>query len=172
MGVCQPVGSLPRGSDIRYRALVDGHAFARDRGLVNGARPFRHKAIGRQALIRADDHNIAYHEFLDAYLLDSLAALHASCFGSELGERFDRSFRATHCIALKGVAEAEQKKQQRALRPFAEDRSARSRHKHKTVDLEPAEPEIVPGLSECVEPTEKICRNVAEKRHELGVVPP
>src|SRR3546814_4296730 len=109
---------------------------AGNRGLVDRARPLDDEAVGGQALVRAHDHDVADHEFLDRKLRRLSVTANRRLFRREFRQRLDRALGATHRIMLERMDEAEQEQQPRAFRTGAERRGAGGRPEEHTSELQ------------------------------------
>ena len=157
---------------VGHRALVDGDALAGDRRLVDAAVAGDDEAVGRQAGIGLDDHDVAERELLHGDVDQGPATPHGRGPRREFGQRLDRPLRAPHGVMLEGMPEAEEKQQEGALRPLAERGCARCRHEHERVDLEPLHAQVVDRLArrepaaECIGPDVGGERNPRRHRRE------
>jgi len=114
-GIGHPSSSIRIG----YRPLVDWHALASDRRLIDAAFTQYHEAIGGNAFVGFDDDDVADLQRVDRHLNQLAAAPDQGRLRSQLRQLFNGAFGPTHRIGLQRMSEAEEKQQQGAFRPFA-----------------------------------------------------
>ena len=145
--------------------FVDWHAFPRHRRLVDAARPLDDEAVGRETLVRFDDHDVAHGQRFHGHHFGAAArAAHHRCLRCQFGECLDGALGAAHRVVLERLAKAEQEQQQRAFGKFAQGGRAGSGDEHKRVDLEAAKLQRVDRFAQREVAAEEIGPEVEARR--------
>ena len=138
----QSAGLIDRArEDGIARLFRDGHRFAGERRLVDGARSFDDHAIERNALARPDNEHIANDEFVDRKQHDDAIAPHKRFVRTQLHQRLDRLARAVDRVGLQHIGEREEEKQHRSLEGRAYDRRSQRRQDHQQINVDCPLPE-------------------------------
>lgn len=115
--------------------------------------------------------DVTNDELFNGHLgLVSVAANNRRC-RCEFCERLDRSTCPAHRIALEGMAQTEQRQQQRTLFPLSENRGAARGDEHQEIDLEPLVPNPVDRFTRREVATEQPRRDEDGDQHRF-VEPP
>jgi hypothetical protein len=127
--------------------------------------PLDDEAVGRQALVRLDDRDVADRQLLDRDFPGLPVAPYQSRSRREFSQRLDGTLGAAHRIMLERMAEAEQEQQQRAFGPGAQRGGAGGSDQHQRVDLEPLHAEVVDRLAQREIAAQTIGQNVGRHRY-------
>ena len=152
------------GGRVRDRLLVDRHALAGDRRLIDARRSFHDEAVRRKPFVRTNHHGVADPQILDRKFDDLSVTPDMGGSGCQFSQGLDRTPGPPHGVVFKGMADAEQEQQKGSLRPGAERRRARRGDEHEGVDLEPLLPEVLERFTDGEETAEAVGDKVERER--------
>src|SRR3546814_20156738 len=128
--------SLP-SSDLPYRLLIYGDAFACHGGLVDARSPDHDEPVCCQPFIGLYDYGVANDEFLDGtFAQTAVASPNHGSARRQFSQGLDRAFGPAHGVMFERMPEAEQEQKKSAFGPGAQGTRARCRHEHQRVDFE------------------------------------
>ena len=132
-------GSVPvdgPGEDLVAGGLGDRHRFAGDGSLIDGRTAAPHLAIDRHPFSGPHDDQIPGDDPADRDLYLCAVAPEAGHRRRQVGQGADRAARAVKGGVLQRVRQREEKEQEGALGPIAEDGSAGRGEEHQQIDVE------------------------------------